>query len=105
MHFTKEDLERIIHWATYRTARSLGIIGDDEEFCPEDAVEIIFQLKGHKDALVELADAYQAWYGFHLDIYKAGKSGNLSNDERVTLDRLIFRREEAKRALLAITPV
>lgn len=104
MFFTEDDLRAIITWAVWRTSRSLGIIGD-EDLVPHDAVQMISASKGHRDALQELADAYSAWYEFHLQIFKAEKTGNLSTAETAQLIQLIDRREAAKQALLAITTV
>jgi hypothetical protein len=59
--------------------------------------------KGHHDALAEFAAAYVAWYEFHLEIYKAGKSGDLSASESDTLHGLIQRRDDARKALVELT--
>ncbi len=105
MYFTKEDLRAIILWAIYRTSRSLGIISFDDEMEPQDAVAAISASKGHLAALEELAKAYGDWYAFHLAIYKSGKSAALSRAEADELEQLILRRDQAKQALLAITPL
>jgi hypothetical protein len=106
MIFTDTELRQVIAWSEWRTAKSLGIIDEDDVFFDrEDAVAIISQLKGHRDALQRLADAYGAWYAFHLEIYKAGKSGNLSADESAKLVRLTGERKAAKDALIALTPL
>ncbi len=104
MLFTEDDLRSIVMWAVWRTSRSLGIIDDNEPYAPLDAVAIISASKGHKDALEEFAAAYEEWYKFHLDIFKEGKSGNLSSTETASLIRLIQRRDDAKKALIDITP-
>ena len=84
-----------------------GIVGDtlteDDAYAPADAVEMISASKGHRDALSEFAAAYVAWYEFHLEIYKAGKSGNLSAGESDALQALIERRDRARKALVEIT--
>ena len=105
MLFTEEDLRNIIAWAIYRTSISLGIISKDDPMPLEDAVEIIAGLKGHREALVEFADAYSEWYLFHLEIYKSGKSGQLSLEEQNKLLGLIQRRDNAKDTILQMTPV
>ena len=105
MYFTEDELRMVVAWAVWRTSRSLGIISDDEEYAPIDAVAIISQSKGHLEALNEFADAYCAWYQFHLEIYRQGKSGNLSSQESDALDQLIDRRDAARKALVNITPV
>ena len=102
MYFTEDDLRGIIAWAVWRTSRSLGIIGD-EDLVPNDAVHIISASKGHREALEELENAYSDWYRFHLQIFKDGKTGNLSATETTQLHGLIARREAAKNALLTIT--
>lgn len=103
MFFTQEDLDRLIMWAVWRTSRSLGIIGDDEPFAPQDAVQMIAASKGHIDALRAFVDAYVDWYAFHVAIYKAGKSGSLSPGESQQLVQLVERREQAKQTLMDIT--
>lgn len=105
MFFTEDELRMVVAWAVWRTSRSLGIIGDDEEDAPIDAVAIISHSKGHREALKEFADAYCAWYQFHLEIYRQGKSGNLSSHETRALDQFIDRRDVARKALIDITPV
>jgi hypothetical protein len=103
VYFTDEDLKMVVAWATWRTLRSLGIVTEDDPYAPADAVELISASKGHHDALSELAAAYVAWYEFHLEIYKAGKSGNLSASESERLQTLIERRDRARKALVEIT--
>ncbi|WP_156427334.1 hypothetical protein [Novosphingobium sp. Fuku2-ISO-50] len=105
MFFTEDELRMVVAWAVWRTSRSLGIISDDVEYAPVDAVAIISHSKGHREALTEFADAYCAWYQFHLEIYRQGKSGNLSSQETDELRQLIDRRDAARRALIDITPV
>ena len=105
MFFTEDELRMVVAWAVWRTSRSLGVISDDEEYAPIDAVSIISQSKGHREALKEFADAYCAWYQFHLEIFRQGKSGNLSSQETHALDQLIDRRDAARQALIDITPV
>jgi hypothetical protein len=104
MIFTKEHLNMVKQWALWRTSKSLGLTNDDD-LVPADAVKVISDSKGHKAALDEVAESYEAWYAFHLKIYKAGKSGSLSPEENEELIKLIDRRENSKEALLAITPV
>ena len=105
MFFTEDDLRSIIEWARWRTCVSLGIAVDDDIFSLPDALETISALKGHKDALDEFSAAYQEWFKFHLDIFKANRSGQLSSVETATLDRLKLRRDTAKKALIDITPM
>ena len=105
MYFTEEDLRNVIAWAIYRTSISLGIISKDDPMPLEDAVEFIARSKGHREAVAELADAYSEWYLFHLEIYKSGKSGQLSLEEQNKLLGLIQRRDNAKDNLMRITPV
>lgn len=105
MYFTEEDLRNVIAWAIYRTSISLGIISKDDPLPLNDVVEIIAKSKGHREALAEFADAYSEWYLFHLEIYRAGKSGNLSLEEQNKLLGLIQRRDNAKDNLLQMTPV
>jgi hypothetical protein len=105
MYFTEDDFRAVFAWALYRTSLSLGIIDVGETIAPKDAIDIISQSKGHKEALNELADAYGEWYSFHLEIYKAGKSGKLNPNETDKLNKLISRRAAARDALLAVTPV
>lgn len=103
MYFTNEELKMIVAWATWRTLRSLGIVTEDDAYAPADAVEMISASKGHREALSEFEAAYVAWYEFHLEIYKAGKSGNLSASEYDALQALIERRDRARKALVEIT--
>ncbi|WP_413993311.1 hypothetical protein ACMDCR_15215 [Labrys okinawensis] len=103
MIFTEEILRQVIAWAMLKTSKSLGIIGDDETSLPDNVLELIGVSPNHADALVEFADAYQDWYAFHLGIYKAGKSGNLSHSEQAELLALIGRRDTARKALVEIT--
>ncbi|PTS77530.1 hypothetical protein DBR17_13485 [Sphingomonas sp. HMWF008] len=103
MYFTEEELKLVVGWARWRTLRSLGIVEDDDLYAPADALDMLAAVKGHRDALDEFAAAYVAWYQFHLEIYKAGKSGNLSTSESAVLDGLIERRERARHTLIKIT--
>ena len=105
MYFTEDELRLVVAWARWRTARSLGIIGDDDLLVPVDAVAAISASKGHLDALQELADAYGAWYGFHLGVFRAGRSGSMTPAEHAELDGLIDRRDRAKQALVDLTPL
>lgn len=104
MIFTEEILRQVIAFAILRTSKSLGIVDADETDVPDNVIDLIAASTGHKDALNEFVAAYEAWYKFHLEIYKAGKSGNLSAAENDELIRLIARRDVARKALLAITP-
>ena len=104
MIFTEEILRQVIAFAILRTSKSLGIVDADETDVPDNVIDLIAASTGHKDALNEFVAAYEAWYKFHLEIYKAGKSANLSASENDELIRLIARRDAARRALLAITP-
>lgn len=103
MIFTEEILRQVIAFAILRTSKSLGIVGADETDMPDNVIDLIAASTGHKDALDEFVAAYQAWYKFHLEIYKAGKSGKLSASENDELIGLIDRRDAARKALLAIT--
>ena len=104
MIFTEEILRQVIAFAILRTSKSLGIVGADEIDVPDNVIDLISLSTGHRDALDEFVAAYEAWYKFHLEIYKAGKSGKLSASEDAELVRLIGRRDAARKALLAITP-
>ncbi|MDH7794900.1 MULTISPECIES: hypothetical protein [unclassified Beijerinckia] len=105
MIFTKEILRQVIAWSVLKASKSLGIIGkdEDESSLPENVLELISVSPNHIDALTKFATAYQDWYAFHLEIYKAGKSGNLSPSEETQLLSLIDRRDAARKALVEIT--
>ena len=101
-HFTSQNLHDIAAWAMWRTTQSLGIIEKDDLSAPENAVDLLSASKGHKDALQEFANAHGEWYEFHLEMYKAGTNGNLSQDEHAHLKRLDDRRHAARDALMAM---
>jgi len=103
MIFTEELLRQIMAWAEWKVSRSLRIITDDDPYIPDDAVEIISNSKGHRDILNRFANAYREWYGFHLEIFQAGKSGNLNAAEETKLISLVQERDAAKKTLLDIT--
>ncbi|MDQ1184199.1 hypothetical protein [Agrobacterium larrymoorei] len=103
MIFTKEMLDQVYANAIIRAAKSIASDGDLTGYLPEDIVKVISQSERHKEAVVDLIAAYQDWYHFHLTIYEAGKSGNLSAGENAKLLELIDRRDAAKSKLLAIT--
>jgi hypothetical protein len=101
--FTEEILRQVIAFATWKTAKSLGIVTDEDPALPDGVVELISASTGHKGALEEFVAAYEAWYKFHLEIYKDGKSGRLSPSEYQELNDLIARRDRARKNLIAIT--
>lgn len=103
MIFTGEILRQVIAFAILKTSKSLGIVDVHENDLPDNAIELIAQTTGHRDALEEFVAAYEAWYKFHLRIYKADKSGRLSTSENDELTRLINRRDAARKALQQIT--
>ena len=103
MYFTAQELNLIISWAIMRTAVSLGIISSDEEPPTADIIEQIALVKGHRETIDKFARAYGEWYQFHLEIYKAGKAGNLSAGEISRLAQLIESRDRARQELVAIT--
>jgi|GEM_PF-2172077 len=104
MIFTEQILREVIAFAVLRTSKSLGIVDAYETDVPDDVIDLIAASTGHKTALDEFVAAYEAWYGFHLKIYKTEKSGRLSPSEMEELVGLIERRDAARNALLAITP-
>ena len=105
MIFTEDTLLVLIDWAEWRTARSLGLAEDNQLHVPDEVAAMIAASGQHQAALQRFIDAYQAWWGFHLEIEQAGKSGNMSAAENNTLIGLITERDEAKKVLLDITPI
>jgi hypothetical protein len=103
MIFTKEILRQVIAFAILKTSKSLGIVDVHENDLPVNAIDQIAQVTGHIDALYDFVEAYEAWYKFHLEIYKADKSGRLSTRENGELTRLINQRDAARKALQQIT--
>lgn len=102
LYYTEDILRAFITWATKRTLYSLGVTNDDE-IDPLVAAEIIAVSPDHTSALLELANAYIAWYSFHLGLERTGEARDLSHDENNELNALIMRRDAAKQAFLAIT--
>lgn len=103
MIFTEEILRQVIAFAIWKTSKTLGIVTDDDPALPDGAIDLIAASTGHKDALDEFVAAYEAWYKFHLEIFKQGKSGQLSPSENQELIDLIARRDCARENLVAMT--
>lgn len=103
MIFTEELVRQVIAWAMLKTSKSLGIIGDDEPYLPAEVLDLISVSPDHAKTLEDFAEAYREWYEFHLVIFKAGESGNLSPAEQSQLLVLIKRRDAAHKALVETT--
>lgn len=104
MVITPEMFQAIIAWAVWRTSRALGIIdADDALWSPEEAIASIMHSPAHSAALIAFADAYGDWYAYHLKIFNAGQSGNLTHEQNAEVVRLIGKRDATRQALLAIT--
>jgi len=102
MHLSQYDVAAVKHVALARCATAVGI--DYAEFFDPDSLKFFIDHKHETlwNLWKAFADAYQAWFDYHVEIHKAGKQDNLSADETRHLDSLVRSRNSTRKELIEV---
>jgi hypothetical protein len=90
------DMRKMLKiWAKWKTLKSLGVNELDIDL-PIDVDTLISYSPGHKLALDNFLNAFEAWHDFHIYIDTAGKYGKLTCEENEILQTLITERDRTR---------
>lgn len=100
MLLTQNEVIELIRFAICKTASTLGISEVEWKSSDELLPQIETEDSQTYKLLTSFINAYSAWFSFHKEIERLGKTGNLSLNEQQTLTKNVQNRNSTRQAIL-----